>query len=606
MVFLIKGDEMKIMQQFGLLGFVFLVGSLCPSLSWAAVVANVLTYGSTIELKHVGTGKLLHFLDFPYTHIGSSGQKKITGFDTEGDVSNYWVVKGPYKEGDRWNCVIGDPVQEGDIVRFENKKTFFNLHSHSIPSPITGQNEVSGYATLAAGDGNDNWKFADVQNNSLVKGNSFRLIHVETNCALHSHALSDPVYTNGQQEITAYSGRDANDLWTINEFYSMVTDTSVVINTSISGEYDSGYNPKWKLPSVGSGAVVFDAVPDKKDALIVNFTSDAKEGADGQMYMLVLAGYNNQGIVIRKGSITTTNIPYIIQTGVTTIIDGNSSYWASLTTLGNGNVVISYGTGRTVGANQLGSWTDTSPIVNLQYVGFGASTNRIAYSNIEMKAAFLPTVTTPTTTVPVTTTTLTTPLVITTTIPTPTPITTITTAPEIITTPLVTTTVEPVTTMPMAAMPVVAVPVTTITTTTPSYEQEMLFMPTEYGLGLAKPGVVAKKVPAKVVPKTPAKATVAKVTKVVTTKAVTTKKVTTSARVTKPAAQPTQRVVTKKAPVKTVTVPTKTVKKVGMKAVVKKVMAKQATKKTAAKVVKAKTVTKVVKKAPVKKEVIAK
>jgi len=43
----------------------------------------------------------------------------------------------------------------------------------------------------------------------------FRLIHTLTGLALHSHEKTHPQYTSGQQEITGFPNRDANDFWKV-------------------------------------------------------------------------------------------------------------------------------------------------------------------------------------------------------------------------------------------------------------------------------------------------------------------------------------------------------------------------------------------------------
>jgi dolichyl-phosphate-mannose--protein O-mannosyl transferase len=47
-----------------------------------------------------------------------------------------------------------------------------------------------------------------------------RLIHVNTNHALHSHfGYSHPNWTASQQEVTGFSGRDDNDWWSLFEIH---------------------------------------------------------------------------------------------------------------------------------------------------------------------------------------------------------------------------------------------------------------------------------------------------------------------------------------------------------------------------------------------------
>lgn len=162
-----------------------------------------LVYGSFVSLQHVVTGKFLH--SHPVNYPAGSRQQQVTCFAGDND-ENAWLVKAAHGE---W-CTRGNPVRNGDIIRIQHMTTGRNLHSHGIPSPVTGQQEVSGYGDDGAGDSNDNWRVE-------YEGNRFRLIHVNSNHALHSHGIALPAECFGQQEVTSYSGRDDNDFWVVDE-----------------------------------------------------------------------------------------------------------------------------------------------------------------------------------------------------------------------------------------------------------------------------------------------------------------------------------------------------------------------------------------------------
>ena len=69
-------------------------------------------------------------------------------------------------------------------------------------------------ATNGMGDGNDNWRVEVKDGGPWTYGKWVRLIHVNTNHALHSHEpYTHPTYTAGQQEVTGFSSRDDNDLF---------------------------------------------------------------------------------------------------------------------------------------------------------------------------------------------------------------------------------------------------------------------------------------------------------------------------------------------------------------------------------------------------------
>lgn len=174
------------------------------------------TYGSTIKLLHLETTRNLHSHSHNYGHSGTSGQQQVTAFEGADD-NDWWVVKVPHGQPD--GSRAGQPVRDGDIIRLEHALTRRNLHSHhGIPSPVTRQQEVTCYGNNGIGDDNDNWRVEIEGGGSLDSNKRVRLIHVNTNYALHSHfGHSHPQWTMNQQEVTCFGGRDNNDWWSLSE-----------------------------------------------------------------------------------------------------------------------------------------------------------------------------------------------------------------------------------------------------------------------------------------------------------------------------------------------------------------------------------------------------
>lgn len=53
-----------------------------------------------------------------------SGKKKASSEKvTAPSDAGWYVIKGPFEEGKPWNCEIGEPVQDGDVIRLENVLT---------------------------------------------------------------------------------------------------------------------------------------------------------------------------------------------------------------------------------------------------------------------------------------------------------------------------------------------------------------------------------------------------------------------------------------------------------------------------------------------------
>jgi dolichyl-phosphate-mannose--protein O-mannosyl transferase len=173
-------------------------------------------YGQVVKLSHPLTGQTLHSHALNYGHAGTSGQQQVTAFAGYDD-NDLWRIKGPH--GQAATFKQGQPVQHGDIIRLEHVLTQRNLHSHGgIPSPVTRQQEVTCFGSWGNGDSNDNWRVEIAGGGAVGLGRRMRLIHVNTNHALHSHAgWSHPQWTANQQEVTGFGGRDDNDWWAVFE-----------------------------------------------------------------------------------------------------------------------------------------------------------------------------------------------------------------------------------------------------------------------------------------------------------------------------------------------------------------------------------------------------
>lgn len=161
--------------------------------------------GDTLRITHVTTGAHLHSHPINYGHPHTSGQQQVTAYAGT-DSNDLWIVRSP--------CT--NQVKNGDQIRLEHAATKRYLHSHpNIPAPVTqSQQEVTGWGGGATTDQNDLWKVEVEGGGVWTTDKQVRLIHVATNAALHSHPnISHPQWTSGQQEVTAYAGRDNNDFW---------------------------------------------------------------------------------------------------------------------------------------------------------------------------------------------------------------------------------------------------------------------------------------------------------------------------------------------------------------------------------------------------------
>lgn len=110
-------------------------------------------YGDKIKL--VSTGSCLTLFGSDINVSGADGIKTVFGShdDTETEYKkltsitspipknmlpedySWFYVKGPHDEGDRWNCNLGEPVKDGDIVRLEHFVTGRNLTINRTSKP---------------------------------------------------------------------------------------------------------------------------------------------------------------------------------------------------------------------------------------------------------------------------------------------------------------------------------------------------------------------------------------------------------------------------------------------------------------------------------------
>ncbi|CAG9330818.1 unnamed protein product [Blepharisma stoltei] len=169
-------------------------------------------YGVPIKLVHHATHHSLH--SHPHALGSGTHQQEVTGFGSRDD-NDWWIVKGPDGNGP-WNCPIGTPVLNHQIIRLEHLATGKNLHSSpGVHSPSSHQQEICAFGEHGVGDVNDNWRLeveGQPPNTPWFGNHHIRLIHVQSNHSLHSHHGHK---IRDQQEITGYDRRDENDFWTV-------------------------------------------------------------------------------------------------------------------------------------------------------------------------------------------------------------------------------------------------------------------------------------------------------------------------------------------------------------------------------------------------------
>jgi len=172
------------------------------------------TCGSSLKFAHIQSNFRLHSHDVAYG--SGSGQQSITGYPNLDDPNSLWIVRGPHGK----TCVQGDPVQNGGTVRFQHHSTKKYLHSHLHQSPLSKQQEVSGFGENGSGDTGDNWKVKAVNSGS---GKNWRrdeviyLQHVDTSnyLSMTKNSFKNPI--PGQREIVCQTRMDESTKWKAEE-----------------------------------------------------------------------------------------------------------------------------------------------------------------------------------------------------------------------------------------------------------------------------------------------------------------------------------------------------------------------------------------------------
>jgi len=196
-----------------------LIGNSLHNSSWPAHLA----YGAEVTIKNnrIG-GAYLHSHWHLYPEGVGAKQQQVTTYSHK-DSNNRWIVKHGV-ESQRPDDIF---VRDGDLIRLEHIMTKRNLHSHFELAPITKRHfQVTCYGENGTGDANDIWRIQK-EVSSRVSGNDdriftvrtrFRLIHLLTNCALHSHSKQLPKWGYEQMEVTCNPKLfDRNNYWNIED-----------------------------------------------------------------------------------------------------------------------------------------------------------------------------------------------------------------------------------------------------------------------------------------------------------------------------------------------------------------------------------------------------
>ena len=118
--------------------------------------SKYVTCGSAIKLHHTEKSKN-YYLASEGQRIngrGSSGQQLVTADPNRSEMTSLWIVSEGHNQTP---CTIGKKIPYGTKIRFTHVQTKNNLHSHNMRSPISNQQEVSGFGEDGIGDSGDDW-----------------------------------------------------------------------------------------------------------------------------------------------------------------------------------------------------------------------------------------------------------------------------------------------------------------------------------------------------------------------------------------------------------------------------------------------------------------
>jgi dolichyl-phosphate-mannose--protein O-mannosyl transferase len=158
----------------------FLALALTSDVALADEDTNYVTCGSAIKLTHVENNADFFLSSDNHRMNGSgSGQQLVTSNPDGGSSGSLWLIKESHGKSP---CKTGDSIAYGTKIRLTHVNTGSNLHSHNVRSPLSQQQEVSGYGENTAGDSGDDWVVQPARGSAKYweKGEFVYLQHADT------------------------------------------------------------------------------------------------------------------------------------------------------------------------------------------------------------------------------------------------------------------------------------------------------------------------------------------------------------------------------------------------------------------------------------------
>ncbi|KAI0210003.1 Protein O-mannosyl-transferase 2 [Lamellibrachia satsuma] len=254
-------------------------------------IAQEVAYGSVISLKNYRTGgAYLHSHWHLYPEGVGARQQQVTTYGHK-DENNMWLLK-PADRDASTNDTDVTIVMNGDLIRLQHVETSRNLHSHRVRAPLTQRHyQLTCYGENGTGDTNDVFRIEilgvhDRQSLKTVRS-VFRLIHLTTSCAVHSHNKRLPKWGWEQLEATCNPNtKHKHTLWNIEQ----------VLDTRLPNISFSVYAPSFLEKFLESHAVMLQGnsglkpqegeVTSQPWQWPINFRGQPFSGGDFRVYLL--------------------------------------------------------------------------------------------------------------------------------------------------------------------------------------------------------------------------------------------------------------------------------------------------------------------------------
>lgn len=233
-------------------------------------------YGSRATLKNMGYGGgLLH--SHVQTYPEGSTQQQVTCYHHK-DANNDWFF---YPNRDEPEFDAEAPIKfvgDKDVIRLIHSQTGRNLHSHSVPAPVTKSDyEVSCYGNTTVGDEKDHFTVEVVRDHASSDRSkirtlttAFRLKHTALGCYLRAGNVNLPQWGFKQIEVSCTKENKPGDVYT---HWNVETHVNERLPPGDPGSYRSPFFRDFLHLNVAmmtsNNALVPD--PDKQDDLASQF-----------------------------------------------------------------------------------------------------------------------------------------------------------------------------------------------------------------------------------------------------------------------------------------------------------------------------------------------